>query len=46
VAVVVMLIGYAMYAGGKRKLEARNLKPARSMESLKRDGRLVKEHVR
>jgi drug/metabolite transporter (DMT)-like permease len=45
VAVVVMLIGFAMYAGGKKKLEASNLKPTRSMESLRRDGRLVKEHA-
>jgi hypothetical protein len=41
-----MLIGFAMYAGGKKKLEARNLKPSRSMESLRRDGRLVKEHAK
>jgi len=46
VAVVAMLIGYAMYAGGKHKLEAHNLKPARTMDSLRRDGRLVKEHVK
>jgi hypothetical protein len=46
VALVVMLIGFAMYAGGKKKLEVRNLKPSRSMESLRRDGRLVKEHAK
>lgn len=46
VAVVAMLIGYAIFAGGKNKLEPRELKPTRTMESLRRDGRLVKEHVK
>jgi hypothetical protein len=45
VGVVVMVIGYALFAGGKRALKARNLKPTRSMESLRRDGRMVKEHL-
>ncbi len=45
VGVVVMIVGYAMYAGGRRDLKARNLKPDRSIESIRRDGRLVKEHL-
>ena len=45
VGLVVMVIGYALFAGGKRALKARNLKPTRSMESLRRDGRMVKEHL-
>jgi hypothetical protein len=45
VGAVVMLIGYAVYAGGKRDLKARNLKPMRTMDSLRRDGRIVKEHL-
>ena len=46
VGVVVMVIGYAVFAGGKRELKARNLKPTRSMESLRQDGRIVKEHLK
>jgi len=46
VGVVVMVIGYALFGAGKRKLKARNLKPARTMESLRQDGRIVKEHLR
>jgi len=45
VAAIVMVIGYAMVAGGRRKLHAQNLKPSRSMESLRRDGGIVKEHL-
>ena len=45
VGVVVMVIGYALFAGGRKALKARNLKPTRSLESLRRDGRLVKEHL-
>jgi hypothetical protein len=46
VGLVVMVIGYAVFAGGKRELKARNLKPTRSMESLRQDGRIVKEHLK
>ena len=46
VGVVVMVIGYALFGAGKRKLKARNLKPARTMESLRQDGRIVREHLR
>ena len=45
VGLIVMVIGYAVFAGGKSALKARNLKPRRSMESLRRDGRIVKEHL-
>ena len=45
VGVVVMIIGYAVLAAGRRELKARNLRPTRSMESLRQDGRLVKEHL-
>lgn len=45
VGVVVMAIGWGVYAGGKRELKAHNLKPTRSIESLRRDGRIVKEHL-
>jgi hypothetical protein len=45
VAIVAMLIGYAIFAAGRKKLQAHNLKPSRSLDSLRRDGRIVKEHV-
>ena len=45
VAVVAMAIGYAVFAAGRKKLQAHNLKPSRSLDSLRRDGRIVKEHV-
>ena len=45
VGAVVMIIGWAVLAAGRRELKARNLRPTRSMESLRRDGRLVKEHL-
>jgi Putative Actinobacterial Holin-X, holin superfamily III len=45
VGLIVMAIGYAVFAGGKSALKARNLKPTRSMDSLRQDGRIVKEHL-
>jgi hypothetical protein len=45
IGVVVMAIGFALFAGGKRALKARNLRPTRSIESLRQDGRVVKEHL-
>jgi len=45
VGIVVMVIGYALFSAGKRKLKARSLRPSRTMESLRRDGRIVKEHL-
>lgn len=46
VGAVVMLIGWIALANGRRDLRARNLAPTRTMESLRRDRELVKEHVR
>ena len=45
VGVVVMMVGYAVFAGGKSALKARKLKPTRSSESLREDSRMVKEHL-
>ena len=45
VAILTMVIGYAIYAAGRNKLKAHNLAPSRSLDSLRRDGRIVKEHV-
>ena len=45
VGVVVMLVGFVLLANGRSDLKARNLTPSRTMQSLRRDGELVKEHV-
>ena len=46
VGAVVMIIGFIILAGGRRELKARNLAPQRTIESVRRDARLAKEHVR
>ncbi len=43
---VVLIIGLIMVSGGRNRLKAGNLEPTRSMQSLRRDRQLVKEHVR
>ena len=42
---VIIIIGYIIYASGKSALDASNLKPSRTVASLQQDGQLVKEHV-
>jgi uncharacterized membrane protein YgdD (TMEM256/DUF423 family) len=42
---VVMLAGFVALSGGKRHLDADSLKPSRSMDSLRRDSQLVREHA-
>jgi hypothetical protein len=46
VGAVVMLVGFVVLASGRRALDAESLKPARTLESIRRDARLAKEHVR
>ena len=46
VGVVVMIIGYIALSAGRRQFKGENLRPSHTMESLRRDGRLVKEHIR
>lgn len=46
VGAVVLIIGFIVLEAGRRRLKAENLKPTHTMESLRRDGRLVKEHIR
>lgn len=46
VGLVVMIIGYIALNRGRKELKAQNLKPERTMESLRRDGQLVKDHAR
>lgn len=45
VGLVIIIIGYIIYASGKKALDASNLKPSRTVESLQQDGQMVKEHV-
>ncbi len=45
VGLVIIIIGYIIYASGKSALDASNLKPSRTVASLQQDGQLVKEHV-
>jgi len=46
VGVVVLFAGMIALSKGRRDLSARNLKPERTLESVKRDSELVKEHVK
>lgn len=46
VGVVVMIIGYIALAMGKKQMKAENLAPQRTIDSLQRDARLAKEHVK
>lgn len=42
---VVTVIGLVMVTAGKKKLEPSNLRPARTMESVRKDKESVKEHA-
>lgn len=46
VGLVVMIIGYIALARGKKQMKSESLAPQRTMESLRRDARLAKEHVK
>lgn len=46
IGVVVMIVGYIALSMGRKQLKAENLKPSRSMESLRRDTQMFKEHAR
>lgn len=45
VGIVVLIIGFIMASGGIKAMQAQNLKPTRTVESLRRTGDMVKEHV-
>lgn len=45
VGVAVLLIGFIALAKGRSDLKARNLAPERTLDSLRQDRELVKEHV-
>lgn len=46
VGAVVVVIGYAVLKSGRSQLKAENLKPHRTMNSLRRDKTLAQEKVR
>ncbi len=46
VGLAVMVLGFIALAMGKHELSSSNLTPSRTMDSLRRDTELVKEHVR
>lgn len=46
VGLVVMIVGYIALARGKKQMKAESLAPQRTLDSLKRDARLAKEHVK
>lgn len=46
VGLIVMIIGYIALSRGKKQMKAESLAPQRTLESLKRDARLAKEHVK
>jgi hypothetical protein len=45
VGLAVIVLGFIALAMGKHELSASNLRPSRTLESLRRDSELVKEHV-
>lgn len=46
VGLIVMIIGYIALKSGRKELGASNLTPERTLESVRRDAQLVKEHVK
>jgi hypothetical protein len=45
IGLAVIVLGFIALAIGKHELSAEHLKPSRTMDSLRRDTQLVKEHV-
>jgi len=46
VGLAVIVLGFIALGMGKHELSSKNLKPSRTMESLRRDTEMVKEHAR
>jgi hypothetical protein len=46
VGLIVMIIGYIVFASGRKQMRAESLAPQRTLESLQQDARLAKEHVK
>ena len=45
IGLAVMILGFIALARGRTQLKARSLAPERTMESLRRDAQLAKEHA-
>ena len=45
IGLAVMVVGFIALGIGKHELSSSNLQPSRTMESLRRDSQLLKEHV-
>lgn len=46
IGLVVLIVGFFAVSHGRKELKAQSLKPSRTMESLRRDSELVKEHLK
>ena len=46
VGAVVMIVGYILLSRGRKQLQADSMVPERTVQSLQRDARLAKEHVK
>jgi uncharacterized membrane protein YqjE len=46
IGLIVMIAGYISLSKGRKEFKAETLKPSRTMESLRRDTQLVKEHLK
>jgi hypothetical protein len=45
IGLIVMIIGYIALSKGRKEFKAENLKPSRTMDSLRRDTQVVKGHL-
>ena len=45
IGLIVMIAGYIALAKGRKEFTAENMKPSRTMNSLRRDGEVVKGHL-
>jgi hypothetical protein len=46
VGLIVMIVGYIVFARGRKQMKPQSLTPQRTLESLQQDARLAKEHVK
>jgi hypothetical protein len=46
VGLIVMIVGYIVFARGRKQMKVESLAPQRTLESLQQDARLAKEHIK
>ena len=46
VGLIVMIIGYIVFARGRKQMSAESLAPQRTIDSLQQDAKLAKEHMK